>query len=98
MIHDNYEKDGMPAGGFVRGEGMAIDWQDGPISQYNSRNGAFVEEVIEASILRIEYYQHSKFHCLENAVALGHLYAALEALHERTRERTDRGVEGSHQK
>lgn len=95
--YDNFEKDGMPAGGFVRSTGMEIDWQDGPLTE-NPRNGAFVEEVIEAAIVRIEYYQDSKFHCLENAVALGHLYAALEALHERTRERTDRGVEGSHKK
>lgn len=99
------DDNGNPAGGTSRGVGVAIEWQDGPLAildpDGNSAgrrepNGAFVEGVIEAVIQRIEFYQDSKFHGIHNAVAPGHLYAALEVLTERTRDREDRGVEGSH--
>ena len=91
---------GNPAGGETEGLGIHIDWQDGPLAVDGVRrepNGAFVEGVIEAAIGRIEFYQRSKFHGIHNAVALGHLYAALEVLQERTRDRESRGVEGTHQ-
>lgn len=90
---------GRPAGGRTTGKGIEIEWQNGPLSVDGERkepNGAFVEGVIEAAIGRIEHYQQSKFHGIHNAVALGHLKAALEVLTERTRDRTDRGVEGTH--
>lgn len=101
MIHQAhvYDDDGNPAGGATTGVGIDIQWQNGPLvvtaGHRAEPNGAFVEDIIEAAIGRIEYYQGSKFHTLHNAVALGHLRAALEALQERTRERTDRGVEGT---
>lgn len=91
---------GRPAGGTTYGTGFTIDWQNGPLAVDGVRrepNGAFVEGIIEAAIGRIEFYQDSQFHGIHNAVALGHLYAALEVLIERTRDRTDRGVEGTHQ-
>jgi hypothetical protein len=89
-----------PAGGDTRGRGFSIAWQDGPLVVDGERkqpNGAFIEDIIAAAIGRIEFYQKSKFHGLHNAVALGHLYAAAEALAERTRDREHRGVEGTHQ-
>lgn len=91
---------GNPAGGTTTAPGVWINWQNGPLrvdGQLRERNGAFVEDVIDAAIGRIEFYQSTKFHCLANAVALGHLRAAAEALAERTRDREDRGVEGTHQ-
>lgn len=91
---------GRPAGGNTHGRGFDINWQHGPLmvdGQRREPNGAFVEDVIAAAIGRIEFYQESEFHCLENAVALGHLKAAAEALAERTRDRERRGVEGTHQ-
>lgn len=95
----NSDQDGNPAGGETTGTGIIIQWQDGPLVVSDGHraepNGAFVEDVIQAAIGRLEYYQKSKFHTLHNAVTLGHLRAALEAQHERTRERTDRGVEGT---
>jgi hypothetical protein len=94
------DEQGRPAGGTTRGGGFTIDWQNGPLVLDGERrdpNGAFVEDVIAAAIGRIEFYQGSEFHCLHNAVALGHLYAAAEALAERTRDREQRGVEGTHQ-
>lgn len=95
----NLDQDGNPAGGETTGTGIIIHWQDGPLMVDGRRadpNGAFVEDVIKAAIGRIEFYQDSRFHTLHNAVALGNLRAALEALDERTRDRTDRGVEGTH--
>lgn len=99
--HDAVDADGNPAGGVTEATGIAIHWQNGPLNVDGIRkapNGAFVEDVIEAAIRRIEFYQRSRFHCLENAVALGHLRAAAEVLEERTRNREDRGVEGTHTK
>lgn len=98
ITNDN-DKDGNPAGGTVQGTGLRIKWQKGPLGSGLARkepNGAFVEDVIEACAERIEFYQDGKFHCVENAVALGHLKAALEILDERTKARQDRNVEGTH--
>lgn len=99
---DHYDDEhGRPAGGWTRGTGIEITWQDGPLQVDGVRrepNGAFVEDVIRAAIDRIAYYQGSEFHCVENAVAFGHLQAALEVLKERTRGREARGVEGTHQR
>lgn len=101
MIYQDHklDNDGNPAGGTTNATGLAITWQNGPLrdgDQWRGINGAFVEDVIEAAIGRIEFYQVSRFHCLHNAAALGHLRAALEVLNERTRDRVDRGVEGTH--
>jgi hypothetical protein len=100
VIHNNLSDDqGRPAGGVTYGRGFRIDWQNGPLAVDGVRrepNGAFVEDVIEAVIGRIRFYQESPFHCVENAVALGHLLAAAEVLAERTAGRERRGVEGTH--
>src|SRR5215469_18607581 len=96
----NTDGNGNPAGGYAFGTGFRIEWQNGPLMVDGERaepNGAFVEDVIAVAIGRIEHYQASRFHCLHNAVALGHLRAAAEALAERTRDRERRGVEGTHQ-
>jgi hypothetical protein len=98
QAHD-VDSDGNPAGGTTRCVGIQIEWQNGPLAVDGVRkepNGAFVEDVIDAAIGRIEFYQSSRFHCLENAAALGHLKAAAEVLAERTRGRERRGVEGTH--
>lgn len=95
---DNPE--GKPAGGSVTGTGIAISWQDGPLGRGPDRkepNGAFIETVISAVIQRLEYYQ-TKFPCRENAIALTHLETANLWLDKRTRDREERGVEGTHQK
>jgi hypothetical protein len=93
---DNVDAGGNPAGGATQATGLLISWQNGSLAVDGKRrepNGAFVETVIEAAIKRIEFYQASKFHSVENAVALGHLRAAAEVLAERTRGREDRGVD-----
>lgn len=91
-----------PAGGYVHSIGLKIDWQDGPlVGKDGSRlepSGAFVETVIAAALSRLEYYQASKFASTYNVRAILALEDALTALHERTVDREERGVEGTHQK
>lgn len=99
--HHDVDADGRPAGGHSEAIGLALDWQDGPLGRGDDRrepNGTFVETVIQAAMGRLEFYQSSDFHCIENAIALGHLHAALEVLCERTRGRERREVEGTHQR
>lgn len=90
---------GKPAGGIVRGVGMAIYWQNGPLGRGAERqepNGAFVETVIAAAKQRIEYYQESGFACRENSIAITKLDEALMWLNKRTADREARKVEGTH--
>lgn len=100
LISKNFViSDGTPTGGYCHGTGLNIIWQDGALGRGNDRkepNGAFVEGVISAAIQRLECYQNSKFKCDHNAVALVHLYSALEALEARTASREKRNVEGTH--
>ena len=90
---------GMPSGGTVKGTGLSITWQNGPLGRGDQRqepNGAFVETVIAAVKQRIEYYQASGFACRENAVAITKLDEALMWLNKRTQDREAREVEGTH--
>lgn len=99
LCSNNVDINGNPAGGFVEGEGLQIQWQNGPLGRGAERqkpNGAFVEDVIAAAIQRIKYYQDSKFNCRENAIALTHLETALLWLNKRTADREAREVEGTH--
>ena len=96
------DESGTPTGGVSSGRGFTISWQNGGLAsgvegtERKEPNGAFVEDVIQAVIGRIRYYQQSRFNCMENAIALTALEKAAEALDERTKEREDRGVEGTH--
>jgi len=93
------DENGNPAGGLVKGTGLSIEWQSGPLQVDGVRqepNGAFVETVLEAVRQRIESFQLSKFACEENAKAITHIEDALKALNERTSRRTAEGTEGTH--
>lgn len=97
--HHRNDDDGNPAGGYTLSTGISIAWQNGPLGRGPDRrepNGAFVETVIAVALDRINYYQDSQFHCLENALAAGYLAMALSVLEERTLAREDREVEGTH--
>jgi len=66
------DADGNPAGGRTLGDGIIIEWQDGPLGRGVNRkrpNGAFVEGVIQAALGRLHYYQDSKFSGRHNALA-----------------------------
>lgn len=94
------DENGNPTGGSVRGVGLVIDWQNGPLGRGDNRqepNGAFVETVIAAAVQRIEAYQASKFKCRENALAITKLEEALHWLNARTNRREKQGTEGTHQ-
>lgn len=96
--HTN-DANGNPAGGTTTGRGISILWQDGPLAVDGIRrepNGAFVEGVIAAAVDRIQYYQASRFKCRENALAITKLEEALHWLDHRTKDREQRGVEGTH--
>lgn len=84
-----------PGGGITSSRGLTISWQNGTLDK--EPNGAFVEDVIGAAIDRLKYYQQSKFTCEANAHAIIFLESALESLHSRTKDRENRGVEGTHQ-
>lgn len=98
----NYDDDeGNPAGGTATGVGFEIVWQNGPTRGEDGRKipqtGAFVEDVAQAIIQRIEYYQASRFASDFNEAALDHFRRGLIALESRRREREARGVDGTHQ-
>lgn len=99
---NDVDADGNPTGGTVRGAGLKIDWQNGPLGRGEERqppNGAFVETVIAAAVGRLRFYQTAsdgRFSCRENALAITHLEEALHWLNHRTAEREARGVEGTH--
>lgn len=97
---ENVVEDGKPAGGTVRGVGLSIDWQNGPLGapddpNRKEPNGAFVETVIASAVQRIEHYQQY-FPCRENALAITKLEEALHWLDARTKRRTAAGTEGTH--
>jgi len=101
VITENHMSDenGNPAGGTTTGTGIDIKWQEGPLNIDGVRrepNGAFVEDVIKAAVGRLKHYQASKFVCRENALAITKLEEALHWLDHRTKDREDRGVEGTH--
>ena len=96
-----FDGNGNPTGGVSTGRGFTISWQNGSLgkmgtSERHEPNGAFVEDVIQAVISRIEHYQKSKFHCQENEDALQHLRSAAMCLDKRTKDREQRLVEGTH--
>lgn len=93
-------EDEVPTGGVSSGQGFTISWQNGDLGRPGNRkepNGAFVEDVLDAVIGRIEYYEDSKFACDENKKALVALKQAAKVLDDRTKSRKLRNVEGTHQ-
>ncbi len=98
-IQNKLDENGVSTGGFVRGIGIAIAWQDGPLGRGAERkvqNGAYVEEVLEACLSRLQYYQNSKFNCPEHVLAISGIEEAIKWLQKRTDDREKRLVEGTH--
>lgn len=76
---------------------LHVLWQRGPLED-GRPNGAFVEDVIQAAIQRLTFFQeHGKFACGENEEAISHLEMALEKLGNRTSRRKQAGTEGTHE-
>lgn len=101
----NYNTDaaGNLTGGYTKGRGIYIAWQEGPRGTGEDRveaNGATVEDVIKAVKHRIEGFQKAaggRLDCEQNRVALANLSNALKALDERSRNRKTREVEGTYE-
>jgi hypothetical protein len=85
---------GKPLGGWASGLGLNLTWQSGPVKEVG-KNGAQVEDLIEVLIARLDFFQEGAYRCKENGEAIEYLIAALEALRERTKNRINRGVEGT---
>ena|ERR1700679_391544 len=102
QMQNKVDENNNPAGGYVIGTGLKIEWQNGPLGRDGDRqkpNGAFVETVLSAVLQRIDFYQTAnggKFKCRENAIAITKIEEALLWLDKRTRDREERKVEGTH--
>lgn len=77
-------------------EVLRIGFQDGPIAD-DGVNGITQEALLAIVADRLQGFQSGPFACRENALALTKVQEAMHWLHHRTRERMDRGVEGTHQ-
>ena len=91
------DADGNPAGGYIRGLGIEIHFQDGPLGRGEERrtpNGAFVEDIIEGLVHRMEFYQSTRYACRPNGMTITKLEEAQLWGQYRTRKREERGVEG----
>ena len=72
-------------------------FQNGTVNSVGS-NGVTQEALLAILIDRLRLFQAGEYSCRENAIALTHLEDALHWLHHRTRNRMQRGVEGTMQK
>jgi hypothetical protein len=87
---------------------VSLRFQNGPIQSPDDINGLTNEALLAIVIDRLRCFQHptkpdgsldlitpGPFACHENATALYHLESALQYLHDRSRARLLRGVEGT---
>lgn len=72
---------------------LEILFQNGPLKE-KGPNGVTMESLLAVCIDRLRAFQDGSFACRENDKALQHLEEAMHWLHERTRKRVLRGVEG----
>ena len=99
-VFNKLDRDGNPSGGYVRGIGIIIDWQEGPLEvdgQRVQQTGAMIEDILSALIARTEWLNYNKFRCRENSLAITKMEEAMHWLNARTEDRIRRGVEGTHQ-
>jgi len=70
-----------------------VRFQNGSVKEFGV-NGCHQEDLLAIVIDRLQSFQAGPFPCEENQAALEHCMEALFWLHERTRGRRRRGVEG----
>lgn len=73
-----------------------IHFQKGPVYE-RGVNGISIESLLAVCIDRLEAFQAGLYACAENEAALIGVRSAMRSLHERTRERLGRQVEGTSQ-
>jgi hypothetical protein len=76
------------------GQLASINFQNGPVKEFGV-NGITQECLIAICMDRLRGFQSGPFASRDNALALDHLEQALIALQARTRDRLERGVEGT---
>lgn len=77
--------------------GVGIYFQNGPVL-VSGVNGLSQEALLAIVKDRLESFQAGQYACVENDLALNKINDAIEILHERTKARMARGVEGTHAK
>lgn len=73
---------------------VRISFQNGPIAEAGI-NGITQEVLMAICIDRLRSFQAGQYACRENALALTDLESAMNWLHQRTRKRMARGIEGT---
>ena len=73
-----------------------IEFQDGPIKEVGV-NGISNEVLLAVVRHRLQGFQSGPYACETNRQALDAVKLAMEAMHSRTRDRQNRGVEGTHE-
>ena len=73
-----------------------LQFQNGPIKEAGV-NGITHEVLLAIVADRLEGFQQGPYACKENEFALLCVHAAMSALKQRTLERMERGVEGTHE-
>lgn len=73
---------------------QTVQFQNGPIAEAGV-NGISGEALLAIVEDRLKCFQAGQYACRENALALTHLQEAMYWLHHRTKERLQRGVEGT---
>jgi len=77
---------------------MRISFQNGPLQETGYPNGVSNEALLAVIEDRLLGFQSGEYACQENALALRKLQEAMMWLHQRTRDRIARGVEGTNEK
>lgn len=77
-------------------DGFVVLFQNGPIAEHGV-NGLTQEALLAIVADRLNSFQNGPFACLANEIALEKIQEAIEVLHARTKERMQRGVEGTNQ-
>jgi hypothetical protein len=72
---------------------VTIQWQHGPVKEAGV-NGVQVDDVLELCVDRLRGL-NAKFPCRENELAIERTVEAIAWLERRTRDREERGVEGT---
>lgn len=76
---------------------VVLPFQDGPVSEVGV-NGVSNEALLAVVIDRLKAFQAGPYDCRENLIALTKLQEGMRWLHQRTRARMERGVEGKQEK
>lgn len=79
-------------------KGCRIEFQKGPLKETICPNGLSIEALLAIVEHRLECFQSGNYSCRENAIALTNIQQAMMWLHKRTRDRINRGVEGTSEK